>query len=458
MTRATIFATQCVENPTNPKTEKDLRNIATKHKNSPPRHQPPITTLRPLCHLTPLTPNFQNLTVPRSKFIVYLVYMRGIYQLAVYSVCLCAFTAAAQTPAPSRFVGTVTGFNVDAAEIVVKPDNGSPVTAKVTSDTISERIEPGAKDLKNAQPAKISDIAIGDRVLVVLMPDGSMVRRIVVMSATDITKRNEADRADWNKRGLLGVVASKNGNDLTLKMRRMQGEVQAVVTVSDKTIYRRYAPDSVKFADVKASKLDEISVGDQVRARGQKSEDGLKVTAEEIVFGSFQTKAGAVTAVNPDTKEITLKELGSGKPLVVKLTGDSQLKKMPNFGAMGGGAPGGAAPAGGRSGAPGAGGGPMMAGRGGGGFDLAQMIDRMPPAKFDDVKPGETIIVSSTKGAKSDEITAITLLSNADGLIRMLTMMSAASAGRGAAAGASGPSLSGLATGLDSLNIPGITP
>jgi hypothetical protein len=88
---------------------------------------------------------------------------------------------------------------------------------------------------------------------------------------------------------------------------------------------------------------------------------------------------------------------------------------------------------------------------------MAQMIERMPAAKLEDLKPGEMIVVSSTKGAKSDEITAITLLSNADMLIRMATTAAPGGARPQGAAGG-GPSLGGLSTGLDSLNLPGINP
>src|SRR4030081_210224 len=92
--------------------------------------------------------------------------------LALLQVCL----AFSQTAAPARFVGTVSEIKVDTAEIVVKPDNAPAVTTKLTSDTSSERIEPGAKDLKTAQPMKASDIAVGDRVLVVLLPDSTVLR------------------------------------------------------------------------------------------------------------------------------------------------------------------------------------------------------------------------------------------------------------------------------------------
>jgi len=379
----------------------------------------------------------------------------------VFAALMIVGTAVAQTPSPSRFVGTVTAIKIDTAEIVVKPDNAAPVSAKLTSDTVVERVEPGAKDLKGAQAMQASDISVGDRVLVVLMPGVPVLRRIVDMSAVDINKKNEADRLDWTKRGVSGVVAAKTGNEISLKMRSMQGEIRATVTVTDKTKYKRYAPDSVKFVDAKVSKLDEISVGDQLRTRGQKSEDGLKVTAEDVVFGTFVTKAGTVTTVNPENKEIHVNEIGTNKPLLIRLTADSQLKKMPSFGgAPGGGAPGAAQvvkPAGAPAPPPG-GAGPTPGGMRPGGAppDLAQMIERMPPTKLEDLKPGDMVVVSSTKGAKSDEITAITLLANADMLIRMATMAAPGGARPQGAAGA--PSLGGLSTGLDSLNMPGINP
>jgi len=400
---------------------------------------------------------YKTVRFDRDTSIVYPSYMSRI----VFTALLLA-TAAAQTPSPSRFVGTVTAIKVDTAEIVVKPDNAAAVSAKLTPDTVVERVEPGAKDLKGAQAMQASDISVGDRVLVVLLPDAPapVLRRIVDMSALDINKKNEADRLDWTKRGISGVVAAKTGNDITLKMRSMQGEIRATVTVTEKTKYKRYTPDSVKFVDAKVSKLDEIGVGDQLRTRGQKSEDGLKVTADDVVFGTFVTKAGTVTAVNPESKEIRVNELGTNKPLLIKLTADSQLKKMPSFGGAPGG-PGGAQPSRPPGTPPtpvpaGAPGGPPPGGMRPGGAppDLAQMIERMPATKLEDLKPGEMIVVSSTKGAKSDEITAITLLANADMLIRMATV---AAPGGPRPAGA-GPSLGGLSTGLDSLNLPGINP
>jgi hypothetical protein len=360
--------------------------------------------------------------------------------------------AAAQTPASKSFIGTVTAFKPET-EVEIKPDNAPAVDVKLTADTIAQRVAPGEKTLKNAVSANVTELATGDRVLVTLEPNGVNVRRIVIMSAADIGKRDEADRKDWNARGISGIVAAKAGNTITLRIRSLQGETRPTVTVSPDTKFRRYAPDSVKFADAKESKLDEIGIGDQLRARGDKSPDGLAVTADEVVFGTFLTTAGSVVSVDTAAQEITIKEIGTGKPLVIKLTADSRIKQMPGFPGMGG-APGAGGPP---AGLP-PGGGPP-----GGGPTLAQMVEMMPAGTVEDVKPGQTIIVSSTKGASSDRVTGIMLLANAEMLVRMASA-GAASNRPGGGGAPQGMPPGGMPGGMDlggmlgGIGLPGIGP
>jgi len=370
---------------------------------------------------------------------------------ACAAVALWTSLATAQTPAKS-VVGTVSVFKAGTAEIEIKPDNGEPVAMKVTADTIAQKVAPGVTDLKKAEAIKVTDVLLGDRVLATPEPGTSNLRRIVVMSISEIAKKNEADKADWMKRGVSGMVASKSGNEVTLKIRTLGGESQAVVTVSDKTTFKRYAPDSVKFAEAKNSKLGEISVGDQVRARGVKSEDGLKVTAEDVVFGTFITKAGTITAVNAETKEIPVKDLSNNKPLVIRIAADSQIKKMPDMGAMmgmGRGAPPAGAP--GAGGPPAGMGGAARGGMGGGrgGMDINDMLERMPLSKVEDLKTGETIVVSSTKGAKNDQVTAIMMLANAESILQMLAAQGGG--GRSGIPGAGGMGGMGMGGGMDAL-------
>jgi hypothetical protein len=374
--------------------------------------------------------------------------MNPVFRYIFVGITLLATSAVAQV---KQFVGTVSALKPESAEIVVKPDTGDAISTKVSGTTVAQRIAPGEKDLKKAETVTPGDVAVGDRVLVAIEPGTTDLRRIIIMSATDIKSKNEKDRQEWTTRGISGVVTEKKGDQLTLKLKAGGVEKVAVVTVAANASLKRYAPDSVKFTDAKPGKLSEIAVGDQVRARGEKSADGLAVKADELVFGTFQTRAGEIVSVDAEAKQLTVKEVGTDKTFIVKITGESQVKALPDFGGMGGrggapggmpggGAPGGMAPGGMAGGATPGGGMPGGApgGRGPGMPDVNQMIESMPLAGIDALKPGQSIIVSSTKSANPNQLTAITLVGNAGVIIRMAQASAAMSGGGGRGAGGQG--------------------
>jgi hypothetical protein len=368
--------------------------------------------------------------------------------------------ALAQTT--SQFVGTVSAMRSEGAEIVVKPDKGEAIAVKVSTATIAQRITPGERDLKNAAVIAARDIAVGDRVLVTLEPGTADLRRIVIMSATEITKRDEADRLDWIKRGVSGIVRERKGDTITLGISGPAGETGLAVKVAAKTSFRRYGPDTVRFSDAHKSSIDEIKVGDQVRARGEKSGVGLEFVAEDLVFGTFQTHVGSVVSVDITARRLEVNEQGSAKTLFVNLSADTQIKGMPDFGPMMGGPGRGGAPSGSPGGMPGSGmpGGMPGGAPAGGTPDVAKMVEQMPGSSLNAVKLGQTVIVSSTKGARPDELTAITMVVNADVLIRMVATFSGrGGGGRGTGSGQGldlgGQGMSMWAMGFD---LSGITP
>jgi len=328
---------------------------------------------------------------------------------------------AAQTVAPSKSIlGKVTGFNAHSSEIVLKPDNSDAVTVKFSPETEVLRIAPGQHDLSKSSQAKITDIRAGDRLLVSYAEGMPEARRIVLISAVDITARNEADQKAWIERGIWGVVTAKNGHEITL--RTFQGAQTGVVTITSKTQFRRYPPDSIKFENAQLASAAELATGDQVRARGERGADGLKVTADEIVFGTFVTAAGNITAIDGRAHEFTMTDLATRKPVTVKVVPDSMLK---TFEFRGG--PAGAGPHGG-----GGGGGPFSSPS-----RMSAMLGQMPDAQFDDLKVGAAVTVTSTKGEHEGRVTAIMMLNNAAPLVQMMQSVQAM-AGSGAAAGSHG--------------------
>ena len=353
------------------------------------------------------------------------------------STCLAlvlAGTALAQDNPAGRALGVVTKVDATQRMITLKTDAGAEVMVMPKPNASFRRVAPGETDLRNSASIELGDVGVGDRVLArgTVSDDQKAIaaNQVVVMSQGDLAKKQAADRADWDRRGVNGVVASVTAEEVTVSVRGVAGVRTVVVIPAANATVRRYAPDSVKFADAKPSTLAQIKPGDQVRARGTRSEDGTKLQAEEIVSGSFRTIAGVILSLDAQQNTIRINDLATKKPMLVKINPDSSLRKLQPQAAQflaarlsGGGTPGSpesanAAPAGGRGGdgaGRGAGGGPGGA-RGGAG-DLTQMIDRTPATTLADLKAGDALVISSTVGARPDEVTAITVLAGVEPIL-----------------------------------------
>ena len=112
-----------------------------------------------------------------------------------------------------------------------------------------------------------------------------MGRILIVNTKADIEKKRETERAEWQARGVVGTVSAVNaaGKEITISTRTPEGPKPVVIAASGEAVkLRRYAPDSIKFADAKSSTFEEVKVGDQLRAKGERSADGARLTAEEV--------------------------------------------------------------------------------------------------------------------------------------------------------------------------------
>ena len=341
-------------------------------------------------------------------------------------------------------IGEVKSIDATAKQLIIKTDAGSTVTVSLGDKTTYKKLAPGETSLTNATDVTFADLAEGDRI----MAQGTVATdlksvpaaRIIVMTKGDLAKKADAERAEWRRRGILGVITAlkPDTKEITISNRTMAGTQSVVIPISDKTEMRRYAPDSIKFGDAKPSQFSELKVGDQLRALGDRTEDPLRFTPQKVVTGSFRTVGGVVTAIDPATHEIQIKELEKKTPLTIVIKQDAVLRRFPaefgmgfRPGGGGAGAPagGGQAPAGGGQAAQGnaqqrpqGAGGPGGQGGPGGrpGFNINDMLERLPTISIADVKVGDTIIVSSTQGVDPTRLTAISLVAGADTLLAML--------------------------------------
>jgi len=340
----------------------------------------------------------------------------------------------AQTPSPSSVTkpfGTVK--LVDGNTITLTTNSGSEVDVLVEDSTRLVKTAPGQKDLKGATPIQLKDVQVGDRVLVLgtAADDGKSVlgSTVIVMKKTDIADKQQHDREDWQKRGVGGLVKTVDPATGTITISSPAGGSTKTIAVhaSERTIVRRYSPDSVKFDDAKLGTIDQIKAGDQLRARGNQNPDGDELMAEEIVSGTFRNIAGKVISTQPGKNTVSILDLLTKKPVVVQVTGDSQLRKLPEFAAqrmalrlrgISPETPGvpaaGASPSSGGENAPGT---RSPGGRQGGGADFQQMLARLPEVKLVDLQKDDAVIVVATQGTETSAPSAITLLSGVEPLL-----------------------------------------
>jgi hypothetical protein len=365
--------------------------------------------------------------------------------------------ASASPPQQVRSIGVVT--QIQQGSFNLHTDAGPDLMIQLPEGMTVVRVPPGSKDLKAATKINVSDISSGDRVLVRGRASADQksvtAQSIIVMSKTDLVTAREAERLDWQRRGVSGVVKAVNpeAKEITISVPNTPPAPgnpthPVTLTMASNAALLRYAPDSVKFSDAKPSGFEEIKVGDQVRALGAKSEDGSRFAAEKLISGTFRNLGATVVSVDAPNGTVTVKDLATGKNVLVRTNADSKMHTLPpmiaqmiaRFNSGGGaegdasGRPQGDSPGGSPPGnAMAAGqrpanrpGGDMGGGQGrgpGGGFgggaprDFNQMLDRTPALKLDQLQPGEALIVVSTEGAKPTEVTAIVLLSGVEPIL-----------------------------------------
>jgi hypothetical protein len=256
----------------------------------------------------------------------------------------------------------------------------------------------------------------------------------------------------WS-RGAKGIVKSVNPStkEVTVGSSSLAGAPQMITVAVEKAKIRQYPPDSIpRYENAKPAQFEQIKVGDQFNAKGEKSTDGLHLAAQEVLFGTFKIAGGTVTAIDVANNTVTINDLSTKKPLTILFKPESIIRRLPQgaammFGGMGGaggpGGPGAGAPGGGQArpqgegqgqavqgprpqgagsagpGGPGGQGGPVR--MGGGGGTMADMLERWPTISINELKVGDTILMSSLQGANPTQLTAIQLVTGAETLIAM---------------------------------------
>jgi hypothetical protein len=358
-----------------------------------------------------------------------------------------AQTATALKTPPA--VGTIK--TISGNQLTLATDAGAEIKVQLPDGVKVLRVPPGSKDLREATPITLSDLQAGDRILVRGKPGevaGSILASTVVaMKKADIAEKQAKEREEWQRHGIGGMVGGVDAtnNVITIKSLTATGGKEVRIHVGSSTILRRYAPGSVNFDDAKVAPISEVHAGDQLRARGTKNADGTEFTADEVVSGSFHNIAGMITALNTATSTFTVSDLATKKSVELKVTSDSQMRKLPqpiaqriamrlkgngadsSAGTGTGASAGAAAPSSGTQGAAGAaGGGAGGASRNGNG-DMQQMLSRLPVSPLSDFQKGDVVMIVATEVQNDGPSTVITLLGGVEPILQATSQGQAAS-------------------------------
>ncbi len=372
-------------------------------------------------------------------------------RIAVLAALLAAPAMFAQAPAQpaAQFTsvsGTISASDAAARNFTVKTATGDSVV-KFDDKTVFLRMAPGETDLKKGTPMKATDVASGDRVLARVRGGAEAVAttpatRIIIISKDALAKRDEQTQEEWATKSVTGIVQSVDAAAKTVTI-KLKGK-DVVVDVNGSVNYRRYNPDSAKTTDLKDSTLSEIVAGDQFRVLGDKNEDGSKIKASAVVTGLFRTLGVVVKSIDPAAGTITGTDAATKKPVVIKVTADTAVKRLqpmfammmarqlnPNFqapgggrggqggGAAAGGPPAGGPPAGAGGGAPGGGaqGGGRPGGMGGPGgarMDPAKMLESQPSIQLAELKAGDALIVYGLATSDLAKLNSLNVIAGAE--------------------------------------------
>jgi len=344
-----------------------------------------------------------------------------------------------------RVVGEVVAVDSGNKKFTLKTNAGTELSVKTDDKTQYRSVPAGETTLDKASVIAFADIGVGDKTIVKGRTVNNEVAAdaLIVVNAQEIKKKQTQDKADWKKRGIQGTIVGMNPGTQALMVRMMtaNGPVPIHLTTTGRKVrYVRYGPDAVTYSDAKSSSFDELAFGDQIRALGNKSADGRDFLAEEIISGSFQMVGGTITDVNRETGEVKITDVKTKQPFTIVVAKGSKLRRLPPellkkmeetlaatpAPAPGGPrmiTPGGQGPAAGPAPQQGQrimnpGQSPAGAAPSAPAVDYGEIIENLPPLTIADLKVGDGIIVSSTKGPVPTRATAMLLAAGVESFLK----------------------------------------
>jgi Cu/Ag efflux protein CusF len=383
---------------------------------------------------------------------------------ALLAVLTAAIPALAQVPAAApkyvSVIGTIEKVDAGAKTLAMKTDKGEESSLKFDDRTQFLMLPAGETDSKKATRAKMGDIGAGDRVIARLKQEDQTGPAVFLYFSkqADLAQRAKKTADEWQTQAIDGTVKSIDPatKQIVMAVRAGLGAARDMtLDASGSVEYQRYNPDTAKY-DPSNAGFSAIQTGDRVKVLGQRNADQTSIKLEAVASGTFRTVPMQIKTIDVASKTLTGIDLGSKKPITIAVRADTMLRKLdddtalqmarrlnPTFqqeggrgarGGRGGGQPaagdgqaatagrgGGDAQGGGRgnfAGRGGQGGGFQGVGRGGRNADPSKLLESQPTIELGDLKVGEPVVVTGAAVGDGSKLTAMSLVSGVDPILR----------------------------------------
>ncbi len=301
-----------------------------------------------------------------------------------------------------RYVGTIGKLEASPPAIAIQLDGGGQKWVAVPPEAAVLRVAPGERNLSGAAKLKFDELRMGDRILVRAEGEPAIASQVLVLSLSDLTQKQQAERDNWRKRGISGRVLDVNPQtgDVTIATAADRASGRVVIKIDERTEQRRYRSDSARFSDARLSTAADIREGDHVQALGDRTPDGRTVIAEKVVSGAFRNFTATVSDVNAAKQEMLVRPAAGGPATTVKIAPGATLRRL-----------------GARAGA-------QLAGEKQGSKDASKpqnALDDSTPLTTAELRPGDAVVIGTLNGAGEGggaTVTAIAVIAGVEPLLK----------------------------------------
>ena len=218
----------------------------------------------------------------------------------------CAF---AENRESCRSVGQLYGMDLANRTFLLKSDAGDISNIRFDGSTIFVQ----TPSLLRLDPTQVN---VGDRLCIQASDETEPIKRATVTRRVDIASRERAELSGWQARSAFGVITALDSQSRRLTLKLSDSARIPVVTVdaSGPVTYQSYATGGLIGV---ASSWNQLSPGDYVYVRGEKSKSGI--TARLIATGGFRTITGTIESVDTLEERLRIRTLFSGASRTIEV-------------------------------------------------------------------------------------------------------------------------------------------